>query len=181
VLHTPLCELLGIRIPLIQAGMAVHTSPGLVAAVSNAGALGSLGAWMRPVDQLRRDLVELRRATDLPFAVNHVVPDLDRAAFDITLDAAPAVVSFALDDAGDLMRGVHDVGSLVMQQITTVRQAETAAAHGADIIVAQGHEAGGTAGRSRRLRSCRRWWTRWLRFPSSLRAVSLTAVASPRC
>lgn len=146
MLHTPLCELLGIRIPLVQAGMAVHTSPGLAAAVSNAGALGSLGAWMRPVDQLRRDLVELRGATDLPFAVNHVVPDLDRAAFDITLDAAPAVVSFALDDAGDLMRRVHDVGSLVMQQVTTVRQAETAAAHGADIIVAQGHEAGGYGG-----------------------------------
>jgi len=146
VLRTALCELLGIRVPLIQAGMAVYTSPGLASAVSNAGALGSLGAWMRPADQLRRDLAELRRATDRPFAVNHVVPDLDRAALRITLDAAPAVVSFALDDAGDQMDRAHDVGSLVMQQITTVRHAEVAAAHGADIIVAQGHEAGGYVG-----------------------------------
>jgi nitronate monooxygenase/enoyl-[acyl-carrier protein] reductase II len=146
VLHTPLCELLGIRVPLIQAGMAVYTSPSLAAAVSNAGALGSLGAWLRSSDDLRRELVELREATDRPFAVNHVVPDLDRDALGFTFDAAPAVVSFALDDAGDLMDRAHDVGSLVMQQVTTVPQAEVAAAHGADIIVAQGHEAGGYAG-----------------------------------
>ena len=60
--------------------------------------------------------------------------------------APPAVVSFALDDAGDLMRRVHDAGSLVMQQVTTVQQAQLAAEHGADIIVAQGGEAGGYGG-----------------------------------
>jgi nitronate monooxygenase/enoyl-[acyl-carrier protein] reductase II len=146
VLHTPLCELLGIRVPVIQAGMAVYTSPNLAAAVSNAGALGSLGAWLRSSDQLRADLAELRDSTDRPFAVNHVVPDLDRTALEMTFDAAPAVVSFALDDAGDLMDRAHDVGSLVMQQVTTVPQAEAAATRGADIIVAQGHEAGGYAG-----------------------------------
>ena len=146
MLRTPLCELLGIRVPLIQAGMSVYTSPQLAAAVSTAGALGSLGAWRRPPDQLRSDLTELRAATDRPFAVNHVVPDLDADAFEITLDAQPALVSFALDDAGELMQRVHDVGSLVMQQVTTVPQAEAAAASGADVIVAQGHEAGGYGG-----------------------------------
>ena len=146
MLRTPLCELLGIRVPLIQAGMSVYTSPELAAAVSTAGALGSLGAWRRPPDQLRSDLTELRAATDRPFAVNHVVPDLDAEAFEITLDARPALVSFALDDAGELMQRVHDVGSLVMQQVTTVPQAEAAAASGADVIVAQGHEAGGYGG-----------------------------------
>ena len=146
MLRTPLCELLGIRVPLIQAGMSVYTSPELAAAVSTAGALGSLGAWRRPADRLRTDLTELRRATDRPFAVNHVVPDLDPAAFEITLEARPALVSFALDDAGELVQRVHDVGSLVMQQVTTVRQAEAAAESGADVIVAQGHEAGGYGG-----------------------------------
>src|SRR5262249_25532156 len=53
----------------------------------------------------------------------------------------------ALDDAGaDHMARVHDVGGLVMQQITTVGQAQLAVEHGADIIVAQGGEAGGYAG-----------------------------------
>ena len=145
-LRSPLCDLVGIEIPIIQAGMSIFTSPALAAAVSEAGALGSLGAWNRSTDQLRRELEELRNLTDRPFAVKHVVPELDADGFAATLDHAPAVVSFALDDAGDLIRRVHDVGSLVMQQITTVQQAQVAAEHGADIIVAQGGEAGGYAG-----------------------------------
>ena len=64
----------------------------------------------------------------------------------LTLEFAPAVVSFALDDAGALIARVHDAGCRVMQQITTVQQAEDAAAHGADILVAQGGEAGGYGG-----------------------------------
>jgi enoyl-[acyl-carrier protein] reductase II len=145
--HSRLCELIGIDVPIIQAGMSIFTSPALAAAVSNAGALGSLGAWNRPTEQLRRELAELRDLTERPFAVNHVVPDLNAEAFAATLESGPAVVSFALDDAGaDLMRRVHDAGSLVMQQITTVQQAQLAAEHGADIIVAQGGEAGGYGG-----------------------------------
>jgi nitronate monooxygenase/enoyl-[acyl-carrier protein] reductase II len=144
--RSPLCDLVGIEVPVIQAGMSVFTSPVLAAAVSEAGALGSLGAWQRPVDQLRRDLAELRDLTDRPFAVNHVVPDLDDDAFAATLEHPPPVVSFALDDAGDLVPRVHDAGSLVMQQVTTVQQAQVAAERGADIVVAQGGEAGGYGG-----------------------------------
>jgi enoyl-[acyl-carrier protein] reductase II len=144
--RSPLCDLVGIEVPIIQAGMSIFTSPALAAAVSDAGALGSLGAWNRPTDELRRELAELRDLTERPFAVNHVVPDLDEDAFAATLERAPAVVSFALDDAGDLIRRVHDAGILVMQQITTVQQAQLAAEHGADVIVAQGGEAGGYGG-----------------------------------
>jgi len=146
-MRSPLCDLVGIEVPIIQAGMSIFTSPALAAAVSNAGALGSLGAWNRPTDQLGRELAELRDLTERPFAVNHVVPDLNLDAFAVTLAAAPAVVSFALDDAGaDLMKRVHDADGLVMQQVTTVSQAQLAVEHGADIIVAQGGEAGGYAG-----------------------------------
>jgi enoyl-[acyl-carrier protein] reductase II len=144
--RSPLCDLVGIDVPIIQAGMSIYTSPALAGAVSRAGALGSLGAWNRPVDQLRRELAELRDLTDRPFAVNHVVPDLDADAFAATLAAPPAVVSFALDDAGDLIRRVHDAGTLVMQQVTTVQQAQHAAEQGVDIIVAQGGESGGYGG-----------------------------------
>lgn len=146
MLRTRLCDLLEIDVPVIQAGMSLFTSPELAAAVSNAGGLGSLGVWQRPVDQLQRDLDELRARTDRPFALNHVATDVDEAAFALTLAAAPAVVSFALDDAGELMKRVHDVGSLVMQQVSTVEQAIRAVSHGADIIVAQGWEAGGYGG-----------------------------------
>ena len=145
-LRSPLCALLGVDVPIIQAGMSIFTSPALAAAVSNSGALGSLGAWNRPSDQLARELAQLRELTERPFAVNHVVPDLDADAFAATLDHAPAVISFALDDAGDLVQRAHDAGSLVMQQVTTVQQAVLAAERGSDIIVAQGGEAGGYGG-----------------------------------
>lgn len=146
-MRSPFCDLVGVEVPIIQAGMSIFTSPALAASVSDAGALGSLGAWNRPTDQLQRELAELRDLTDRPFAVNHVVPDLNADAFAATLERVPAVVSFALDDAGaNLIERVHDAGALAMQQITTVDQAELAVEHGADIIVAQGGEAGGYGG-----------------------------------
>ena len=52
VLRTELCDVLGIDVPIIQAGMSVHTSPALVVAVSEAGGLGSIGAWGRSVAAL---------------------------------------------------------------------------------------------------------------------------------
>jgi enoyl-[acyl-carrier protein] reductase II len=59
---------------------------------------------------------------------------------------SPKLVSFALGDPGDLVERAHDVDALVMLQVTTVRQAEQAAARGADLIVAQGGESGGYGG-----------------------------------
>jgi enoyl-[acyl-carrier protein] reductase II len=57
MLHTKLCDLLGIEVPVIQAGMGVFTSAELVGAVSNAGGLGSLGTGLRPVESLRSKLL----------------------------------------------------------------------------------------------------------------------------
>jgi nitronate monooxygenase/enoyl-[acyl-carrier protein] reductase II len=147
-LHTTLCDRLGIDVPIIQAGASIYTSADLASAVSNAGGLGSLGVWQRSTTDLEASLRMLRDSTDRPFALNHVVPDLDEDAFEITLKAHPAVVAFALDDAGALVDRVHAAGSLAMQQICTVEQAERAAANGIDLIVAQGSEAGGYAGDS---------------------------------
>jgi nitronate monooxygenase/enoyl-[acyl-carrier protein] reductase II len=146
MLRTHLCDLLGIELPIIQAGMTVHTSPALVAAVCNAGALGTLGAWQRPAEVLQRDLAAIRERTDRPFAVNHVVPALDEAGFAVTLEAGPAVISFALDDPGALVDRAHDAGCLVTHQVTTARQASSAADRGVDVIIAQGGEAGGFGG-----------------------------------
>jgi enoyl-[acyl-carrier protein] reductase II len=71
---------------------------------------------------------------------------LDADAFRHTLAARPAVISFALGDPGDLVRQAHDSGSKVMIQVTTVGQAIEAAGRGADVIIAQGGEAGGYGG-----------------------------------
>ncbi|UOF92007.1 nitronate monooxygenase [Fodinisporobacter ferrooxydans] len=73
--HTKLTELLGIKYPIIQAGMAGgSTTPELVAAVSNAGGLGTLGAGYMAPEQMRKAIADIRERTDQPFGVNLFVP-----------------------------------------------------------------------------------------------------------
>jgi hypothetical protein len=158
-IRTALCELLGIEHPIIQAGMGPFAPASLAAAVSNAGGLGSLGTFgldpiklVRPGDDLDRQFASIRELTDRPFAINFVVPHFEEhvderaALFDRGLSIQPKLVSFALGDPGDLVKRAHDAGALVMHQVTTVGQAEQAAARGVDVIVAQGDESGGYGG-----------------------------------
>jgi len=143
-MRTRLCELLGIEYPIIQAGMGiVHPAHALVAAVSNAGALGSLGAALRSPSELREQIALIRERTTRPFAVNFVVSDFKEETFAAALDARPAVISLALGDPGDLVRRAHAAGALVVHQIHTVAQAVQAAGRGVDAVIAQGGEAGG--------------------------------------
>ena len=147
MLRTNLCDLFGIDLPIILAGMgAGATSAEFAAAVSNQGGLGSVGSLFRASNAVKRDIDLLPTLTNRNFAINHIPQALDADAFRHTLLARPAVISFALDDPGDLIRQAHDVGSLVMVQVTTVGQAIQAADRGVDVIIAQGSEAGGYAG-----------------------------------
>jgi nitronate monooxygenase len=73
-LSTPLCDLLGVRYPLIQAPMAGGwTTPELVSAVSNAGGLGSLAGAGVPPERLREDIKAVKERTDRPFGVNFLL------------------------------------------------------------------------------------------------------------
>ena len=149
MLRTPLCELLGIEHPIIQAGMGPFGSGAeLAAAVSNAGAIGSLGGAARPVDDLRKQLAFLRELTSRPFIVNFTQPWLQQSpeSFEVALDAKPRVISLALGDPGELVKRVHDAGILFVQQVHTVRQARQVAERDVDVIIAQGTEAGGFGG-----------------------------------
>lgn len=145
-LHTRLCDVLGIEFPIIQAGMGMGSSAELAIAVSNAGGLGSLGCWRRSPEDFAGQLAIIRNKTSRPFAINHLVPELNEEIFGMTLAAKPAVISFALGDPGDLVRQAHDAGSLVVHQVTTVLQARQAVERGVDVIIAQGNEAGGYGG-----------------------------------
>src|SRR5205814_928856 len=82
-MRTHVCELLGIEAPVVQAGMAILTSAELVAAVSNAGGLGILGALRRPAEALRTEIRRIRALTERPFGVNHVIAHLDPGAVEI--------------------------------------------------------------------------------------------------
>jgi enoyl-[acyl-carrier protein] reductase II len=143
MLSTPFCELMGIEVPLLQAAIWPATSPELVAAVGEAGAIGTLGAVFTPADRLLDQIAQVRALTDRPFVVNHVVPNIDEDAFAATLEARPAAVSFALGDPGGLVARVHEAGAKVIHQIHTLDQALAAVDHGIDVLIAQGSEAGG--------------------------------------
>lgn len=179
-LSTPLCELLGVRYPLIQAPMAGGwTTPELVAAVSNAGGFGCLAGSGVPPDRLREEIRAVRERTDKPFGVNFLLAPpgpgsrdvvavqrfLDRIREELglpsgetDLEVSPValedqlevvfeerlpVLSLALGDPGELAERAHGQDMLVMSMVSTVEEAVRAAAGGADIVVAQGAEAGG--------------------------------------
>lgn len=146
MLHTHLCDLLGIEVPVIQAAMAGCTSGNLAAAVSNAGGVGTIASALISVEEFEKELASAQELTDRPIAVNHSIPFLNEEAFSITLRARPAVISLALGDSEGLVSRAHDAGIKVMQMVNTVEQAERAAAAGVDIINAQGTEAGGFSG-----------------------------------
>jgi len=143
VLRTPFCELLDIEAPILQAAIWPATSPELVAAVSGAGAIGTITGIFGTADGLRGQIERVRELTDRPFVVNHVVSTLDADAFQATLDARPAAVSFALGDPGALVERAHAAGAKVIHQVHSVAQARQAAALGVDVVIAQGSEAGG--------------------------------------
>jgi enoyl-[acyl-carrier protein] reductase II len=143
---TPLCDLFGVDVPIILAPMGSCTSAELAAAVSNQGGLGGIGTLFRTTAAIKRDIEAVKGLTNRHYAINHIPQMLDAEAFRWTLEARPRVISFALGDPGDLIKQVHDVGSLVMLQVTTVAQAVAAAERGVDAIIAQGGEAGGYGG-----------------------------------
>ena len=143
MLRTPVCDLLGIEVPIMQAAIWPATSPELVAAVSEAGGLGSIGSVFESAESVQRQIARVREMTQRPFAVNHVVPLLDEEAFEATLEAKPAVISLALGDPAGLLERAHAAGAKVVHQVHTVEQALHVAGLGVNVIIAQGSEAGG--------------------------------------
>ncbi len=145
-LQTPICDLLGIQLPIFQAGMSSYTTPELVAAVSIAGGLGIIGGLSRGPDELREEIRKVRELTSRPFGVNHVVSQLDPDSIDVTIELRVPVLSLAWGRAGEIVHRAHDAGMKVIHQVNTPEEAGRAAADGADVIVAQGGEGGGHVG-----------------------------------
>jgi NAD(P)H-dependent flavin oxidoreductase YrpB (nitropropane dioxygenase family) len=146
ILHTPVCKLLGIDVPVFQAGMSTYTTPALVAAVSNAGGLGIIGGLGRTPDELRSEIKQVRELTSRPFGVNHVLCRLDAAALQVTLAQRVPVLSLAWGRSEELTYQAHEAGIKVLHMITTPEEAGLVASDGADVIVAQGTEGGGHVG-----------------------------------
>ena len=145
-LHTPVCELFEIDVPILQAGMSKYTTPELVAAVSNAGGLGIIGGMGRTPDELRSEIRRVRELTSRPFGVNHVVCQIDQAAVQMTLAQRVPVLSLAWGRSAELTYQAHEAGIKVVHMVGSPEEAGQVASDGADAIVAQGTEGGGHVG-----------------------------------
>lgn len=150
MLHTSVCDQLGITYPIVLGGMGSATSVPLVAAVSQAGGLGTLGATGQSAAQISERIAEIRAATDKPFGINYLLFRIEEDSFAAALAARPPVMAFAWarqdQDLRPYFQRVHDAGLRIMYMAGEVPEAERAAAAGADLIVAQGTEGGGHVG-----------------------------------
>ena len=150
MIHTPICDLLRITHPIVLGGMGSATSPRLVAAVSNAGGLGTLGTSAFQSHQITAAARAIRESTDKPFGINHLLFRIKEEDFAATLAARPPVLAFAWarkeQDLRTYFDRAHDVGAKVMYMASTRPEALRAADAGADVIVAQGTEGGGHVG-----------------------------------
>ena len=95
MIHTPVCDLLRIRHPIVLGGMAGSTSVPLVAAVSNAGGLGTLGIARTPAEQIPKDIGAIRETTKGAFSVNFLLFLAREGAIEAALSARPPVFSAA--------------------------------------------------------------------------------------
>ncbi len=147
-LHTPLCDKLGIEYPVLLAGMGGVSLSRLVAAVSNAGGLGIMGAATLSPEQLREEVERTRDLTDKPFAVDLLAPDPNRIRphMDVLFDLNVRIFVAGLAVPADFIEEMHRREMIVMVMCGKVRHAQKSEQAGADIVAAQGTEAGGHTG-----------------------------------
>ena len=161
-MNTELCELLGIRHPIVQAGMGFIARSELAAAVSEAGGLGMIGSASLSPQELRSEIRRVRELTDRPFGVDILFATAVRPAadvvtgqflknvqehVDIVFEERVPVLASGLGDPGPVIEQAHDLGMTVMALVGNTKNARRVAASGVDIVVAQGYDGGGHTGR----------------------------------
>jgi len=147
---TELTEKLGIEYPIIQAGMGGVATAELVAAVSNAGGLGVIGAAMMTPAILRQQVRKVKDLTDKPFGVDLLLaqgmPGLEEM-IQVMFDEEVPVFASGLGNPGPYAEEMHRHGMTILAVIGAVRHARRVVEGGTDIVVAQGTEGGGHTGR----------------------------------
>jgi NAD(P)H-dependent flavin oxidoreductase YrpB (nitropropane dioxygenase family) len=144
MLRTRLCDLLGIDVPILAAPMGPDiSSPELAAAVSNAGGLGLVSFGVYPPPLLRQLIRRMRELTDRPFGVNFILALAQPEQVERCIEERVPSLSFAWGDPTPYIERAHAAGIRVLDQVGSVAEARRSAAAGADVIIAQGFEAGG--------------------------------------
>ncbi|MBB4155095.1 enoyl-[acyl-carrier protein] reductase II [Sphingomonas jinjuensis] len=146
-MKTAFTDLFGVQYPILNAGMGRIALPKMVAAVSNAGGLGMLGAGSNPPELTRQLVREIRALTDRPFGANTplALPNGKENA-KVLLDEQVPVINYSMGRGDWITERAHAYGGKTIASVTTVHLAQRAEAHGADAVIAAGHEAAGHSG-----------------------------------
>ena len=162
IFATPITRRLNIKYPILQAGMGFVAHAELASAVSNAGGLGCIGSGSMSAHELSEQIHRCRDLTDRPFAVDilfaEVKADKNNATvvryaanvqklIDITFQERIPVIVSGLGNPAGIVPQARKQGVVVMSLCGNVKQARRLEASGVDVIIAQGHEAGGHTGR----------------------------------
>ena len=147
-IETALTRLLGIQHPILLAPMGSAAGGKLAAAVTHAGGLGMLGSGYASETAIARELTEAGNAR---VGIGFILWALDKnpAALEVALDARPVAIMLSFGDPRPYTGRIKAAGAKIICQVQTLEQARQAAAAGADVIIAQGRDAGGHSGMTR--------------------------------
>lgn len=147
MIKSELCELLGIRYPVFQGGMAWIADGKLAAAVSEGGGLGIIGAGNAPASFVKEQIKIARELTDKPFGVNVMLlsPFADEVA-QVLADEKVAVVTTGAGNPSKYMKIWLDAGIKVIPVVPSVTMAKLVTRLGASAVIAEGGESGGHVG-----------------------------------
>lgn len=147
-MKTKLTELLGIKYPVIQGGMAWTSDANLAAAVSNAGGAGIIGSGGRTVEWTRDEVRKAKSLTDKPFGVNVMLMAPNIAEIiEMLCEEKVAFVTLGAGNPVPHIATFHAVGIKVIPVVPSVKLAKRIEAAGADAMVVEGMEAGGHIGK----------------------------------
>ena len=140
-------DVLGIKYPILQGGMAFVSEAGLAAAVSNAGGAGIIGACEMSAEWVRQEIRKAKKLTDKPFGVNIML--MSKNIDEVVEVIAEEKVPFATFGAGNplpYIKKLHSAGVKCIPVTANVKQAQKVAEAGADAVISEGMESGGHIG-----------------------------------
>ena len=142
-----ICELLNIKYPIIQGGMAWVATAELAAAVSNAGCLGLIGAGHMPPDALRKEIRRAKELTTKVFGVNvMLMSPFVKEVMQVVVDEKVQVVTTGAGNPGEYIPALKGIGARIIPVVASVALAKRLERIGVDALVAEGHESGGHVG-----------------------------------
>lgn len=144
---TSICEILGIKYPILQGGMAWVGTAELAAAVSNAGGLGIIGAGNAPGDYVRSEIKNVKKLTDKPFGVNiMLLSPFVYEVIDIVYEERVPVITTGAGNPGKYIARLKEIGTKIIPVVPAVALAKKMEKEGVDAVIAEGTEAGGHIG-----------------------------------